>query len=252
MNAIVIIPARYGSTRLAGKPLANISGRPMVQWVYEAATRTRLTDDVIIAADDERITEAVRSFGGKAILTSRDHRSGTDRVAEAAMNLKADIIVNLQGDEPLIRSEAIDDVIQPLLDDCSILISTLKKKIGDRSELENPNVVKVVTDKDDFALYFSRYPIPYTGEGSYGSEGIVRYKHIGLYAYRRDFLFKYSKMTPTPLERAERLEQLRALENGYRIKVVETDFDAIAVDTVEDLEKVRKIVESRQDTVDSR
>jgi 3-deoxy-manno-octulosonate cytidylyltransferase (CMP-KDO synthetase) len=244
MNTIVIIPAHYGSTRLAGKPLANISGRPMVQWVYEAAMGTRFTDDVIIATDDERIIEAVRSFGGKAILTSGDHISGTDRVAEAAVNLKADIIVNLQVDEPLIQSEAIDDLIEPLLEDGSIPMCTLKKQIEDRHELENPNIVKVVTDRNDFALYFSRHPIPCVREEGQNSEGIVHYKHIGLYAYRRDFLLKYSKMTPTPLERAERLEQLRALENGYRIKVVETYFEAIAVDTAEDLERVRKIVDS--------
>jgi len=261
MNVIAIIPARYGSTRLDGKPLLDIAGKPMVQWVYERAKKAKLIRDVMVATDDKRVMSAVERFGGKAVMTSSSHRSGTDRIAEAAKKLQGargkgqgakhkiqdtDIIVNVQGDEPLIEPEMIDEAIKPLLAESSLLISTLKTKIANEEELKDPNVVKVVTDREGFALYFSRYPIPYERERSQKSEvrsqkKNIHYKHIGLYIYRRDFLLQFAKMKPTPLEDAEKLEQLRVLENGYKIKVVETKYNSIGVDTKEDLEKVRKL-----------
>ena len=246
MNVIAIIPARYGSTRLDGKPLLDIGGKPMVQWVYERAKKAKLIRDVMVATDDKRVMSAVERFGGKAVMTSSSHRSGTDRIAEAAGSLNADVIVNVQGDEPLIEPEMIDEAIKPLLAESSLLISTLKTRIANEEELKDPNVVKVVTDREGFALYFSRYPIPYERERSQKSEvrsqkKNIHYKHIGLYIYRRDFLLQFAKMKPTPLEDAEKLEQLRVLENGYKIKVVETKYNSIGVDTKEDLEKVRKL-----------
>ena len=249
MHVVAIIPARYASTRLNGKPLLNIAGKPMIQWVYERAKKAKLTNDVIAATDDKRVFDAVRYFGGKAVMTSPEHRTGTDRIAEAADGLNVDIIVNVQGDEPLIEPEMIDEAIRPLTNDSEIVVATLKTKIKDEKELNNPNVVKVVTDKNDFALYFSRLPVPYYRDEwkdlkhltVHGSRFTV-FKHIGLYVYRKDFLLKFAKMKPTPLEEAEKLEQLRVLENGYKIKVVETEHDSIGVDTEEDLEKVRKIV----------
>lgn len=238
MHVVAIIPARYASTRLNGKPLLHIAGKPMIQWVYERAKKAKLTNDVIAATDDKRVFDAVRYFGGKAVMTSPEHRTGTDRIAEAADGLNADIIVNVQGDEPLIEPEMIDEAIRPLTNDSEIVAATLKTKIRDEAELNNPNVVKVVTDKNDFALYFSRLPVPYVrGQGKN-----IHFKHIGLYVYRKDFLLKFAKMKPTPLEEAEKLEQLRVLENGYKIKVVETEHDSIGVDTEEDMERVRKIV----------
>jgi len=238
----------------------------MVQWVYEMAKKAKLIRDVMVATDDKRVMSAVERFGGKAVMTSSSHRSGTDRIAEAAKKLQGargkgqgakhkiqdtDIIVNVQGDEPLIEPEMIDEAIKPLLAESSLLISTLKTKIANEEELKDPNVVKVVTDREGFALYFSRYPIPYVRTGSQKSEvrsqkQDTHYKHIGLYVYRKDFLLKFAKMKPTPLEDAEKLEQLRALENGYKIKVVQTKYNSIGVDTKEDLEKVRKIVERSQ------
>lgn len=254
MYVIAIIPARYGSTRLNGKPLLDIAGKPMIQWVYERAKKASFINDVIAATDDKRVFDAVRYFGGKVVMTSPEHSSGTDRLAEAAGGLNADIIVNVQGDEPLIEPAMIDDTIRPLLDDPAIYISTLKTKIKDEKEISNSNVVKVVTDKNGFALYFSRLAIPYVRqEGQEGKRqepsafsrqpSAFHYKHIGLYVYRKDFLLKFAGMKPTPLEEAEKLEQLRVLENGYKIKVVETKYNSIGVDREEDLEKVRRMVE---------
>src|SRR3989304_3104369 len=251
MNVIAIIPARYGSTRLDGKPLLDIAGKPMVQWVYERAKKAKLIRDVMVATDDKRVMSAVERFGGKAVMTSSSHRSGTDRIAEAAGSLNADVIVNVQGDEPLIEPEMIDEAIKPLLAESSLLISTLKTRITNEEELKDPNVVKVVTDREGFAIYFSRLPIPYVREQmqearSKMQEQDTHYKHIGLYVYRKDFLLKFAKMKPTPLEDAEKLEQLRVLENGYKIKVVQTKYNSIGVDTKEDLERVRTIVRSMQ------
>lgn len=239
MNVVAIIPARFGSTRLEGKPLADIGGKPMIQRVYERAKGSRLIGEVTVATDDERILKAVISFGGKAVMTDSGHRSGTDRVAEAVSGTKAEIVVNIQGDEPLIEPGMIDDAIRPLLDNSDILLCTLKTRITEEDEYRDPNVVKVVTDSQGFALYFSRSPIPY---GVFKKDGLFPYKHVGLYVFRRDFLVKFSGFEPTALERTENLEQLRALENGFRIKVVETSYNPIAVDTPEDLDRVRSMI----------
>jgi len=250
VGVCAVIPARYASTRLKGKPLADIAGKPMIEWVYRAVERAKSIDDVVVAADDERVVRAVAAFGGRVVLTSPAHPSGTDRVAEAARGVGHDIIVNIQGDEPLLEPEAIDEAVAPLLDDEALVMATLKKRIENRDDLENPNVVKVVTDRNGLALYFSRHPIPYVrDDGSMMDDPDapqpIHYKHIGLYAYRREFLFSFAAMAPTPLEEAERLEQLRALENGYTIMVVETTRDSVAVDTGEDLQRVREIVAGR-------
>jgi 3-deoxy-manno-octulosonate cytidylyltransferase (CMP-KDO synthetase) len=207
----------------------------MVQHVYERASQARYLTSTIIATDDEEVFEAARNFGARVRMTRSDHPSGTDRVAEIASAEDADLIVNIQGDEPLIDPSAIDAAILPLAHDSEILMGTLKKKIEDAHEIHNPNVVKVVTDRAGDAIYFSRCPIPYERDGS----GAVPYfKHIGLYVYRKDFLLEYPTLPVGPLEQAERLEQLRALENGYRIRVVETEYDSLGVDTPADLEQV--------------
>lgn len=245
MDVVAIIPARYASTRLEGKPLLDIAGKPMILWVYERAGKAKLVNDVIVATDDKRIFDAVKGFKGKVVMTSASHKSGTDRLAEVAANLKCDMVVNVQGDEPLIEPKMIDDVLRSMMDDANLQMATLKTKITDEEELSNPNVVKVVTDKNDFALYFSRLPIPYVRSKEQESSAF-HYKHIGLYAYRKDFLLKFAQMKPTPLEEAEKLEQLRILENGYKIKVVETKYNSIGIDTQEDLERVRNIVEKSQ------
>lgn len=241
MDITAIIPARYASTRLPGKPLLDISGKPMVQHVYERAKKAELVNRVMVATDDRRIFDAVEGFGGRAVMTSESHKSGTDRLAEVAKGLDSDIIVNIQGDEPLIEPGMIDEAIRPLMEDDSIVMGSLKAEIRDETELNNPNVVKVVVDRNDFALYFSRYPIPYIRDDSPLSLLTGRFKHIGLYVYRREFLLEYAGMPQTPLEEAEKLEQLRALENGYRIKVPTTRYQSIGVDTEEDLERVRRL-----------
>lgn len=258
MSAIVLIPARYASTRFPGKPLTPLKGRPVIRHVYENSLDSRLAADVIVATDSETIFETVLSFGGKAVMTSGDHASGTDRIAEAAASLDHDIIVNVQGDEPLIRGEMIDDVIT-LLDDPAASVGTLAKKITVWREVFDPNVVKVVFDAEGFAFYFSRAPIPYhrdlfgTEARRYGKTGSSRtdgtselfiYKHIGIYSYRRDVLAALSSMPPTRLECLERLEQLRAMENNFRIKVRETFFETMGVDTPEDLERIEKCLNS--------
>jgi 3-deoxy-manno-octulosonate cytidylyltransferase (CMP-KDO synthetase) len=213
----------------------------MLQHVYERVSRARYLTNVIVATDDERIQEEARSFGAPVRMTRSDHLSGTDRVAEVASADTAEWIVNVQGDEPLIDPDAIDAAILPLLDEPSIPMATLKKRIEDPREIDDPNVVKVVTDRFGNAIYFSRSTIPYT-RGS--SAGPPLYKHIGLYVYRRDFLLGYSQMPVGPLEKAERLEQLRALENGHSIRVVETEYESLGVDTFEDLERVKKLFEA--------
>lgn len=242
MNAVAIIPARYASTRLPGKPLVDICGKPMIQRVYEQAAKARLVSSVAVATDDERIYKAVLSFGGRAVMTSAMHQSGTDRVCEAASILglgnAADIIVNVQGDEPLIEPAAIDAAIAPMLEDAGLQVSTLKTRISSQEDYNNPNVVKVVCSSNGYALYFSRSQVPYA------KTPCILYKHIGLYVYRREFLERFHSMKPSPLEEAEGLEQLRALENGVRIKVVETQYNPVSVDTPEDLEKVRGIFKS--------
>lgn len=238
MRVLGVIPARYQSTRLPGKPLADINGKPMVQWVYERAAQSSILDAVIVATDDERVMEVVRSFGGKAELTSREHATGTDRVAEVAGKLDAGVVVNIQGDEPFIHPGMIGEIVRPLLEDESIPMCTIKREITAGEDLSDPNVVKVVTDMSGFALYFSRSLIPYPRY----REAHRAYEHIGLYSYRKDFLMHFSKLKPTSLERTESLEQLRALENGFKIKVVLTmhDYVALSVDTPEDLDRARE------------
>ncbi|HWR52137.1 MAG TPA: 3-deoxy-manno-octulosonate cytidylyltransferase [Bryobacteraceae bacterium] len=230
-----VIPARYQSSRFPGKALVAIDGKPMLAHVFERASRARYLTQVIIATDDERIREAARRFGAPVRMTRADHASGTDRVAEVASAENASLIVNIQGDEPLIDPDAIDAAILGLLDEPHIPMGTLKKRIEDPAELANPNVVKVVTDFTGNAIYFSRSPIPHVRDAVGTTE---HYKHIGLYVYQRDFLLSYSQLPSGPLEQAEKLEQLRALENGHRIRVVETDYESIGVDTPADLERV--------------
>jgi len=247
MTSIVIIPARYNSTRFPGKPLYPLRGIPVIQHVYENAQRARLADDVIVATDSETIFERVLAFGGKVVMTDKKHPSGTDRIAEVAASINCDIIVNVQGDEPLVRPEMIDDVIT-ILDDERASIGTLIKKIENPDEITDPNVVKVVFDKEGFALYFSRAPVPYYRDEWKHIANIRHsafnmqncFKHVGIYGYKRNVLLALAGMEPTKLERIEKLEQLRALENGMKIKVKETLFETCGVDTPEDIERVEK------------
>ncbi len=248
MTVTAVIPARYASTRLPGKPLAEIDGRPMIQWVYERVEQASLVNDVLVATDDQRIVDAVQGFGGRAVMTSADHASGTDRLAEVARQLGAKIIVNVQGDEPLIAAEVIDACVRPMLEGGNFDVVTPCTRIISNAELANPNVVKVVRDRAGCALYFSRAAIPFDrdeAEPSAKAGQRLYYKHLGLYVYRQEFLVTYSSLERTPLEVREKLEQLRILENGYRIRVVETQYDSIGVDSLEDLEKVRKLVHAQ-------
>ncbi|MBV8072319.1 MAG: 3-deoxy-manno-octulosonate cytidylyltransferase [Acidobacteriaceae bacterium] len=233
-----VIPARFASSRFPGKALASLAGKPMVQHVWERAQHSRYLDEVLVAADDERIARAVRGFGGRVRMTRSDHPSGTDRLAEIASADPATIFVNIQGDEPLIDPGAIDAAILSMNDDEAVSMSTLKKKIIDPTDIVNGNVVKVVTNLAGDAIYFSRCPIPYERDGR---KGVTYFKHVGLYVYRRDLLLRYPELRVGPLEEAECLEQLRALENGYRIRVVETDYESLGVDTPEDLERVNDL-----------
>lgn len=254
MKRVGIIPARWQATRLPGKPLAAIAGKPMIQHVYERASRASGLARVLVATDDERIMAAVHAFGGEAMLTSAEHRSGTDRLAEAAERLEADVVVNIQGDEPLIEPTAIDALVAPFDAEPGLAMTTLAAPIMRAADVADPGVVKVVVDRRGYALYFSRCPIPYlrdedttrfTGAGMRDGERTPWLKHIGLYAYRADFLQRFARLEPAPLEQAEALEQLRALENGERIFVVLTEHDAISVDTPEDLARVRAMMEPR-------
>jgi len=245
MSVVGIIPARYASTRFPGKPLAEIAGRPMIHHVYERACRSRLLEEVLVATDDQRIFDVVQQFGGEVIMTSSEHETGTDRLAEVASRLSAvEIIVNIQGDEPLIAPAAIDAVLRALKDDPVAVMSSAMVSITDLVDLWNANVVKVVTDLKGYAMYFSRSPIPAVPGSEISSQPWKR--HIGLYAYRRDFLLQFAATPRTPLEQIESLEQLRALEHGYRIAMVELEEDhAIGVDTPEDLQRVRAVLESQ-------
>ncbi|WP_432821087.1 3-deoxy-manno-octulosonate cytidylyltransferase [Trichloromonas sp.] len=246
MRVTAIIPARYASTRFPGKPLVDILGKPMIQWVYQRTIESSRVDRVVVATDDERIFAAVRAFGGEVQMTSPDHPTGTDRLAEVAQRIDTDIVVNVQGDEPLIDPRMIDLAVAPLVEDAAIPMGTLMTPIGSVEEFLNPNVVKVVVDAKGFALYFSRAPIPHPRDhaqnlSEYFSQ-LKAYKHIGLYVYRKGFLLDYPKMPSTPLENSEKLEQLRALEQGYRIRVVPTDLVSQGVDTPADLELVRALL----------
>jgi 3-deoxy-manno-octulosonate cytidylyltransferase (CMP-KDO synthetase) len=238
---VAIIPARFGSTRLPGKPLSDIHGKPMIQHVYERARRARRVDRVLVATDDARIADAVRAFGGEAVMTSPDHASGTDRLAEAARAVDAEIVVNVQGDEPMLDPSAIDAAVEALLADPGLAMATLSVPIEDADELESPDVVKVVVDAAGDALYFSRSPIPYARRTPRERPR----KHVGLYVYRRDALDRFASLPPSPLEEAEGLEQLRALHHGMRIRVVAREGESgVAVDTPEDLERVRALLGS--------
>lgn len=238
MKTVAIIPSRYGSSRFPGKPLALISGKPMIQWVYENVSKSKVLDSVYVATDDQRIYDCVESFGGKALMTSDKHTCGTDRLAECAEILKLeddDLVLNIQGDEPLIKAEMVQDLYS-CFDQEDVYMGTLKKRIEVNEELDNPNVVKVINDLNDYAIYFSRYCMPYERDG----KKAVHYKHIGAYGYKTWFLKKYSKMEKTPLEIAESLEQLRVLENGFRIRVKETAYQTVGVDTPEQVHQVEE------------
>jgi len=255
LRAVAVIPARFASTRLPGKPLADIAGRPMIEHVYRRAADTRGIDAVVVATDDERIAAAVQKFGGIARLTQATHRTGTDRIAEVARDLSCDILVNVQGDLPLIEPGMISEVLEPLISDATVTMSTLRQATSDPSEISSPHVVKVVVDHRNDALYFSRSPIPFRRDegladrlrqSSGGQEAEQQvYKHIGLYGFRRDFLLAFTALPQTPLEQAESLEQLRALEHGFRIRAVATKYESIEVDTPEDLERVRQLLATR-------
>jgi 3-deoxy-manno-octulosonate cytidylyltransferase (CMP-KDO synthetase) len=238
-----VIPARFASTRFPGKALASLAGKTLLQHVFDRASEARYLTQVVIATDDHRIAEAARSFRAPVRMTRADHISGTDRVAEVASADNAELIVNIQGDEPLIDPAAIDAAILAMLDDFTRPMGTLKKRIENPEEIFNPNVVKVVTDLDGRAIYFSRSPVPFVPDASRppAAHPLTLYKHIGLYVYRRDFLLGYPALPVGPLERAERLEQLRALENGHSIRVVETEYESFGVDTPEDLDRVANL-----------
>ena len=237
---IGVIPARYGSTRFPGKVLAEIAAKPMIQWVYEQANQSKVLDRLIVAVDDQRVLKCVEEFGGLAVMTKDNHQSGTDRIAEAVEHIHADIIVNIQGDQPLLDPKMIDEAVQALLEDTSVQMSTLKIKIGEE-DYSDPSVVKVVTDAHDFALYFSRSLIPYPRD----KVEVQVFEHVGLYVYRKEFLLELSEIPQSYLEKIEMLEQLRVLEKGYKIKVVETKSKhaaGISVDTPADLARVEQLI----------
>src|SRR4029450_11671953 len=265
MAVVAVIPARYGSTRLPGKPLADIGGKPMIQHVYESASKARGLDRVVVATDDRRVEQAVRSFGGEVMMTSKHHASGTDRLAEVARKVRggwlgdgartsrADCLFNVQGDLPFIHSDTIVRAIRPLRRDRTIPMGTVCTAIYEEEEWRNANIVKVLTDRAGFALYFSRSPIPYVRNSVVdpyhkkirADRRVSRYRHLGLYVYRRDFLLKFARLRPTALEQIESLEQLRALENGYRIYVAEVDENGVEVDTPADLKKAARYLKAQ-------
>jgi 3-deoxy-manno-octulosonate cytidylyltransferase (CMP-KDO synthetase) len=238
VDVIGVIPARFASVRFEGKLLADLLGKPVIQHVWENAKRAKTLNDLIVACDDERIYDAVLGFGGRAIMTAKEHTSGTERIVEVVADLDVKVVVNIQGDEPLVHPSMIDDVAYSLLNNTEMVMATISKRIEHEEEIPDANVVKVVVDKKGYALYFSRWPIPFVRDEEPGMR--IHYKHIGLYAYTKDFLFTYKNLPESKLEKFEKLEQLRVLENGYPIKVIETKFETIGVDTREDLEKVRQ------------
>ncbi|MBU1121940.1 MAG: 3-deoxy-manno-octulosonate cytidylyltransferase [Candidatus Omnitrophota bacterium] len=239
MSVIGVIPARYQSRRLPFKLLRKLYGKSLLQWTWETASKATLLDKLIIACDDPKMEGVAKDFGADVVMTSVQHLCGTDRIAEAVRDMDVDIVVNIQADEPLIHPSNIDSLVQEMANNSSLVMATPKKMIDDDNEISSPNVVKVVCDKDDFALYFSRFPIPYYRESDISK---VYYKHLGLYSYTKDFLYTFKNMPPSHLEKAEKLEQLRVLEAGYKIKVIETQFDSWGVDTEEDFKKVEKIL----------
>jgi 3-deoxy-manno-octulosonate cytidylyltransferase (CMP-KDO synthetase) len=242
LNAVAVIPARYESSRFPGKPLAQIAGRSMIERVYEQTKKAKQIARVVVATDDERIVQAVKSFGGEAMMTRKDHHCGTERVAEVAAHISAGIYVNVQGDEPLIDPEAIDMLVSAMEEDAEIHVATPCSLIRQPAEIMDPNVVKATTDFDGNALYFSRAPIPWVRDTG-ASVAARHWKHIGLYAFRHEALLDFPTLPPGELERVEQLEQLRWLENGYKIRVVESEYDAISVDVPTDVAKVEKILQ---------
>jgi 3-deoxy-manno-octulosonate cytidylyltransferase (CMP-KDO synthetase) len=236
-----VIPSRYAAVRLPGKPLVSIAGKPMIQHVWERVSRATKLAKVVVATDDERIRAAVKAFGGEAIMTRSDHRSGTDRVAEVAVNAHADIFINVQGDEPLVAPEAVDALVEAIAEDESVQLATLAVPLQNPKDIMDPNIVKVVLDFNGDALYFSRAPIPWVRDTA-SSVHARHLKHLGLYAYRREALIDYQTLPPGDLERVEQLEQLRWMENGYKMRVAETEHDAVSVDVPEDVARVEKLI----------
>lgn len=241
MKVIGVIPARFASTRLKGKVLAIINGKPMIQHVYERARQSRLLDEVIIACDDLRIKKTAEEFGARAIMTDPLHTCGTDRIVEAVKDLDVQIVVNIQGDEPLIDPSVIDLLVKAITEDPEVPMATVIKKISDLNDLDNPNIVKVVIDRKQTAIYFSRSKIPYNR----GTDEHLYFKHLGLYAYTKEFLLKFASLPKAKLEITESLEQLRAIENGFKIKTVLTEIESIGVDTPEDLVKAEQLIKER-------
>jgi 3-deoxy-manno-octulosonate cytidylyltransferase (CMP-KDO synthetase) len=242
MKKIIVIPARYASTRLPGKPLIDIGGKPLLQWVYEGACRSKLADGILIATDDERIKNIANNFGAEAIMTDANLQSGTDRVFAAIQGGEADLIINLQGDEPFIEPSIIDQLFSTM-EKGGVETATLCCPITDENEYRDPNTVKVVLDSSGFALYFSRSPIPFLrSPNSELRTPNCLYKHIGIYAFTRSFLQQFVSMPKSRLEEAESLEQLRILENSYKIKVIITEYDGFGIDTPDDLERARKLL----------
>jgi len=251
MKCVAVIPARWQSTRFKGKVLADINGKPMIQHVWERVKRAHSIDEVIVAVDNNRVLKAVEAFGGKAVYTSPEQPSGTDRIAEVVNSIDADVIVNVQADEPLIHPLMIDELAQVFEYERNVQMATLIKRIHRKEDITNPNVVKVVVDRKGYAIYFSRSPIPFICKENPGETGHTlniddvsgRYfKHIGLYSYTKDFLFTYTNLPKSMLERDEKLEQLRVLEHGFKIKTIETRYDTVGVDTPEDLERVKELL----------
>ena len=243
-NVVVVIPARYGSVRLPGKPLVSLAGKSMIERVYERAKRAKRPNRVIVATDDERILTAVQAFGGEARMTRTDHRTGTERVAEVAAHEPGDVFVNVQGDEPLLDPQAVDTAIGALLDEPQAAIATVATLIKVPGDIMDPNVCKVVLDFDDNALYFSRAPIPWVRD-TQKTVQVRHMKHLGLYVFRRDALLEYPTLPQGDLERIEQLEQLRWLENGWKIRVAEVDHDAVSVDVPEDVTRVEKLLTAK-------
>ena len=243
-KVLAVIPARFASTRFPGKVIALLAGKPLVAHTYARACEAKLVSEVVVATDEEVVAEALKPYGVRVVMTRSDHPSGTDRIAEVAANTDAEIVVNVQGDEPLIDPHTIDGVVRALLEQPDVPMATARHQITETTRITDPNVVKVVCDRQGHALYFSRCPIPFIRDGGMPNPSCY-WQHIGLYGYRRAFLLHYAAMPQTELEQLEKLEQLRVLEHGYPIAVVETKYESIGVDTPEDLEQARARLESR-------
>lgn len=244
-KVVVVIPSRYGSTRLPGKPLVSLAGKPMVQHVYERAKRAQTVHRVLVATDDQRIVDAVKSFGGEACMTRTDHRTGTERIAEVAAREPGDVFVNVQGDEPLIDPAAIDTAVGALLEEPAAQISTVATPVRHAGDIMDPNVVKAVLDFDGNALYFSRAPIPWVRD-SQQKIHVNYWKHLGLYVFERNALLEYPTLPQGELEKIEQLEQLRWLENGWKIRVAEVAHDAVSVDVPEDVTRVERLLQEEK------